>query len=85
MPDTYERRLARRSDLSRGLGALIRERRTAAGLDQAQLAERLPKTSQARVSDWERGFAVPTLPQALVLADVLGFSLDDVRGLVAAS
>lgn len=43
------------------LGARLRELRTGAGLSQKTLADRLD-TQANRISDWEIGNHVPTLP-----------------------
>ena len=52
-------------------GALIRELRTAAGLTQKQLAERLNVSDKA-VSKWECGCGCPDVSLLTVLADILG-------------
>ena len=68
-----------RAPLARRLGALIRERREAAHLSQAELGARLDVRQQT-VARWEAGWAYPTLPTLLELSTVLGFSLDELRG-----
>jgi len=67
-----------RSPLARAFGKLIAERRKAAGLGQGQVAEVLDVT-QSTVSKWELGWAIPDLPTVLALADLLNFSVDDLR------
>jgi len=57
------------------LGDRIRKARTNAGLDQAELAEKVGVSRQA-VGSWERGRTVPSLPQSRSLAETLAVSLD---------
>jgi transcriptional regulator with XRE-family HTH domain len=74
-----------RTPATRRLGALIRERRLAAGLGQAELGAAIGNgTRQATVSRWEAGWLTPVLDTLLALADLLGFSLDEIREGVAA-
>lgn len=63
---------------SRWFGRVLRERRDAAGVGQAELAQRFGVT-QSTVSKWERGRLVPDLETVLRLEDELGFRLDDLR------
>ena len=53
------------------LGARLRQRRTRAGLQLADLAERAG-VSQAQLSDVERGNKLPSLPTLDALATALG-------------
>ena len=53
------------------IGTNIKKLRTAAGLTQDQLAERLYVTRQT-VSNWERGISRPDLDQLEVIAGALG-------------
>ena len=55
-------------------GPFLKEQRTAQGLTQAQLAERLHVTSGA-VSKWERGLCLPDLEKLEDLAEVLQLSV----------
>ena len=55
------------------LAARLRERRTRAGLQLAELAEKAG-ISQAMLSDFERGRRLPTLPALDALAVALGTS-----------
>jgi transcriptional regulator with XRE-family HTH domain len=70
MPAADETRLATGRLL---LGARLRERRTRAGLQLADLAERAG-VSQAYLSDMERGRKLPTLQALDALAAALGTS-----------
>lgn len=54
----------------------LREKRTAAGYSQSQLAERLNITGAA-VCFWETGRRVPHLPLLPDLADVLDCPMDE--------
>ncbi|MBE6752859.1 MAG: helix-turn-helix domain-containing protein [Ruminococcaceae bacterium] len=56
-------------------GELIRHLRTALGLTQLQLAERLGVSDKA-VSKWERGLGCPDVVLMPELAEVLGISID---------
>ena len=58
------------------IGRFIAERRKAAGLTQAALAERLGITDRA-VSKWETGRAMPDSSIMLELCDVLSISVND--------
>ena len=62
-------------------GALIRELRSAAGLTQKQLAERLCVSDKA-VSKWECGNGCPDISLLTELADVLG---TDIQALLSGS
>lgn len=53
----------------------ISELRTAAGLTQAQLAEKLHYSDKA-VSKWERGDSVPEIGTLTAIADLFGVQLD---------
>ncbi len=62
------------------LGQRIHELRTAAGLSQEQLAERLNVSRQA-ISKWELDTSAPDLDRLVLLGDLFGVSLDQlVRG-----
>jgi len=56
------------------LGERVRDRRKAAGLNQAELAA-LVGVSQAAVSDWEKGKATPSIGGAGALAKALDVEL----------
>ncbi|WP_243336999.1 helix-turn-helix domain-containing protein [Anaeromyxobacter soli] len=58
------------------LGRRVAERRKAAGLTQAQLAERLGVTTET-VSRLERGAVVPSLARLEAFASALGVDLSD--------
>lgn len=49
---------------STALGARLRELRLGAGLTQRQMADRIGygRAGAGRISDWERGYILPTLP-----------------------
>ena len=57
------------------LGQRIHELRTAAGLSQEQLAERLNVSRQA-ISKWELDTSAPDLDRLVLLGDLFGVSLD---------
>ncbi len=59
------------------LGARLRELRTGAGFNQAQMAELVGygKSGSGRVSDWERGHILPTLPILHRYASVFGMTV----------
>ena len=61
------------------LGAAIRARRMAAGLTQAELAERLSVSAQT-VSHWERGDTTPDITLLPDLACILNTSADALLG-----
>ena len=52
------------------------ELRTARGLSQGELAERLDVSRQS-VSKWETGQSVPDLDKIIRLADLYGVSVDE--------
>lgn|GEM_PF-2805818 len=58
------------------IGARIKERRTALGLTQEDLAERLNVTFQA-VSKWENGISMPDITLFHKLANVLELTVDE--------
>lgn len=74
----FDARLARRTPLSRAVGSVIRERRIAAGIGQADLAVACG-TTQPSVSRWERGYVLPDLAAFLTLHRLLELDLDDIQ------
>lgn len=58
------------------LGAFVARIRTARGLTQRQLAERL-YVSDKTVSKWERGLSLPSVPLLVPLAGALGLSISE--------
>lgn len=65
-------------------GALLRPYRERAGLSPVALARRLGQRDWgAAVHRWERGERVPTMRNAVALADALGLGDDERRGLLA--
>lgn len=64
------------SDFRRDLGRRIVEIRRRQGLSQAALARRLGVVS-CRLSHWERGFHLPSLPQVVEIAVALKVGLDE--------
>ena len=58
------------------LGAFVARVRTARGLTQRQLAERL-YVSDKTVSKWERGLSLPSVPLLVPLAGALGLSISE--------
>lgn len=54
----------------------LTERRKAAGITQEQVAAALNVT-QGAVSQWERGEVLPTIPNLVKLARLLGCTVDD--------
>ena len=84
------RAVAARTPAKRRLGKIIRERRTANDMTQGELGEEVARglgldepIVQQSVARWEAGLAVPSLDTLIVVADVLAFSLDDIRGSAA--
>jgi len=59
------------------LGALIKTARSAARLDQNELARRL-KVGQQAISGWERGMSRPRQSQLPTLCSLLGLEVEDV-------
>lgn len=57
----------------------IREMRQAAGLTQAELADKV-KVNQTAVSQWERETVLPSCDKLPELADALSCSIDDLFG-----
>lgn len=54
----------------------IKEMRQAAGITQAELAEKI-NVNQTAVSQWERGAALPACDKLPAIAEVLGCTIDD--------
>lgn len=70
-------------DFRARLGAQLRRARRLVGLRQSDVASALtPRVHLARISEWERGYAAPSVEQLAQLATVLDLSLDEllVRG-----
>ena len=65
--------------MSMTLGETIQAKRTAQGLSQEALAERVGVSRQA-VSKWEVGDAVPDTDKLVPLARALGVSVDELLG-----
>ena len=65
--------------MSMTLGETIQAKRTALGLSQEALAERVGVSRQA-VSKWEVGDAVPDTDKLVPLARALGVSVDELLG-----
>jgi len=59
-----------------GLGEKLRALRAARGWTQQDIADAVPRTSQGNVGDFERGNDLPTILQALALAELFNVSLD---------
>ena len=57
----------------------LRRLREAAGLTQIELSARVGVT-QAALSAWEIGMAMPSLTNTVRLADALGISIDELLG-----
>ncbi|MEX0984791.1 MAG: helix-turn-helix transcriptional regulator [Actinomycetota bacterium] len=57
-----------------GVGYLILQARSAAGLTQAQLANRIG-TSQPTIARWEAGSQIPSVRSLIRLAEATGFEL----------
>ena len=57
----------------------IKRIREAAGLRQYELAERIG-VKQASVSAWESGAAMPSAANLLKLADIVGWTVDEILG-----
>ena len=58
------------------IGANIAERRKAAGMTQAGLAEKLSYSDKA-ISKWERGESIPDVLTMMQLAQLFGVTVDD--------
>lgn len=58
---------------SYAMGRLIRKKRIAAGLTQAQVAKAI-NVAQPAVSSWEKGKTAPTLANVVRLVDLLSIS-----------
>lgn len=58
------------------LGSKLKAARKRAGVTQYELADYLG-ISQASISQWERGYSMPEISTAKILADYLKMSLDD--------
>lgn len=65
-----------RADVGRRFGAAVRAARTGAGLTQRELATRA-RVSVPAIARYESGQRAPGLAEALLLAQALGLSLDD--------
>ena len=60
-------------------GPTVRAIRAARGLSQRELAERAG-VSSAALGTYERGTRAPSLANAILLADALGVTLDQIAG-----
>ncbi len=69
-----------RKQLIKTASASLRYQRTIRGLSQEDLASRL-KVSKAAVSRWEQGHALPTIENAVNMAQIFGVSLTEILGL----
>lgn len=65
-----------RSETARRFGSALRAARERAGLTQPELEAR-SGVSVPAIARYEAGRRAPALAEALVLAQLLGFSLDD--------
>jgi DNA-binding XRE family transcriptional regulator len=61
------------------LGARLRSLRVGSELNQSEMALRIgyPKSGSGRVSDWERGFILPTLPILYRYASSFGITVSE--------
>ncbi|WP_250029716.1 helix-turn-helix domain-containing protein [Paractinoplanes maris] len=57
------------------VGALVADLRSMCLLSQRQLCEEIGGMEQARLSEWETGKAIPTLPYLIPALRALGFDL----------
>lgn len=62
----------------------IRELREAAGMTQADLADRL-QVSVPTVSKWENGVIRPSVRNVIQLAEIFGTTMDEVCGRTASA
>lgn len=62
------------------LGARLRELRVAAGLNQGEMAVRIgyARNNGGRVSDWELGYIMPTLPILYRYSQALGVTVSKI-------
>lgn len=67
--------------MSVDLGSIIRDRRTALGLEQLDLADRVGTTA-TQISRWENGKQEPAATNCRLLARALGLSVDELLGVV---
>lgn len=58
------------------IGKNIKEKRQAAGMKQAELAEKVNAT-QRQVSSWESGKFMPSIENIVKIADVFGCKVDE--------
>lgn len=65
-----------RDQVAKRFGAALRTARTSKGWTQPQLEERTG-VSRPAIARYESGRRAPPLTEALLLANALGFSLDD--------
>jgi transcriptional regulator with XRE-family HTH domain len=64
-----------RQEFRNRVGGRIRDRRTALGLSQGQLARKLPGTVEgSQISRWERGESFPTYANVIALARAMDVS-----------
>lgn len=66
-----------RNQVARRFGAAVKSGRARAGLTQHELEDKTG-VSRPALARYERGATVPRLDDALVLAQRLGFSLDEI-------
>lgn len=62
------------------IGPNIRAHRTALGLTQKELGERMGYTKQGAISNWELGRVLPLANNLCDLADALNCSVDELLG-----
>src|SRR5688500_18181563 len=64
------------NDIAIEIGELIRAARREGGLSQEQLAHQLDKR-QATISNWEQGYTLPGVDDLLLIAGILGRSVNE--------
>jgi DNA-binding XRE family transcriptional regulator len=58
------------------LGIFLKDKRSAAGLSQADVAKKLGYTTSQFISNWERGLSTPPIDVLKILADMYDISAD---------
>lgn len=56
----------------------LKAARVDAGFTQAEVAKKL-KIGKVTLGNWETGISVPSYPSLLVLCDLYGFDVEDIR------
>lgn len=57
-------------ELTNQLGCFLKDRRSSAGLSQADVAKKLGYTTSQFISNWERGLSTPPIEVLKILAEM---------------